>query len=182
LKDILRGQGMTAVFVTHDQEEAARIGDRILVLADGSIAQEGTARDIFYQPRTEFVARFVGVDNIYRGEVALSEDGLISVSVDGAMLEVVSPVNVGEEVMLGVRPEDVTLVPVGATGSPSSSRNAFTGTVTSLELSGPLVRVSVRCPFPLEALITRRSHEELGIEIGDEVGVRFKATAVVVIE
>jgi len=181
LKEILKAKGMTAIFVTHDQEEAARLGDRILVLHDGTIAQEGSARDIFYEPETEFVARFVGVDNIFTGKVVGAEGGHAEVSVDGTVFEALTDVKPGGEVMLGIRPEDVTLVPAGDIESPASSRNAFTGKVIDLELRGPLVWVHMECPFPLEALITRRSYEEMGIEAGAVMGARFKTVAVVVI-
>ena len=182
LREILHERGISAVFVTHDQEEAARLGDRILVLHDGRIAQEGSARDIFYKPENEFVARFVGVDNIYRGRVVSAEgEGHAHVSVDGAILEVLTDSEAGGEVTLGLRPEDVTLVPSEDVGAPASSRNAFVGKITGVELRGPMVRVNLECPFPLEALITRRSFEEMGIEVGGDLGARFKTVAVVVI-
>jgi tungstate transport system ATP-binding protein len=182
LREILHQRGMTAVFVTHDQEEAARLGDRILVLHEGRIAQEGSARDIFYEPENEFVARFVGVDNIYSGEVVASDgSGLARVSVGGSIFEVLTGGGVGEKVTLGLRPEDVTLLPADEAGAPASSRNVFAGKVTGVELKGPMVSVNLECPFPLEALITRRSYEEMGIEVGKELGARFKTVAVVVI-
>ncbi|MFH1150325.1 MAG: ABC transporter ATP-binding protein [Actinomycetota bacterium] len=182
LRSLLSRSGMTAIFVTHDQEEAARLGDRILVLDAGRVEQEGTARDIFYQPETEFVARFVGVDNIFHGNVLRASAGLAEVDVGGAVLEVATGIGAGEPVALGVRPEDVTIVPEGEISAPASSRNTFLGKVSGLELSGPLAKVSLECPFPLVALITRRSAEEMGIEAGRRFGARFKAVAVVVIE
>ncbi len=182
LKALLRAREMTAVFVTHDQEEAARLGDRILVLDTGRVEQEGTARDIFYMPETEFVARFVGVDNIYHGKIISTSGGLADVDVGGALFEVASGEEVGRSITLGVRPEDVTIIPESEAGSPASSRNSFVGTVTALELSGPLARVTLECPFPLEGLVTRRSAEELGIEAGRRFGARVKVVAVVVIE
>lgn len=182
VRDILRGGSMTAVFVTHDQDEAARMGDRIMVLNGGRVAQEGSPRDIFYEPETEFVAGFVGYDNLYRGEVARSEGGLATILVEGGVLQAVADLEPGRRVVLGVRPEDVTLMPAGEVGSRASSRNAFGGKVTGVELRGPAARVTVACPFPLVALVTRRSAEELGIEVGADVGARFKATAVAVME
>ena len=181
LKGILRGLGMTAVFVTHDQEEAARLGDRILVLYDGAIAQEGSAREIFYQPENEFVARFIGVDNIYDGVVVGSEGGHAQVSVGNAVIEVIADGEKGAKLKLGVRPEDVTLVPPEDRGGLASSRNAFVGTVTEIELRGPLARVRLRCPFELEALVTRRSYEEMEIDVGSRLGARFKTVAVMAI-
>lgn len=180
--EILKGLGMTAVFVTHDQEEAARLGDRIVVMEDGRIAQEGSPREIFYEPDSEFVAGFIGFENIYEGRVAEVHDGLITVDVDGSKLEVVADGDPGQVMKLGIRPEDVTLFPASAGVPCDSSRNAFIGDVTDVELRGPVARVTVECPFSLVALITRRSLEELGIAQGGQVGARFKATAVVVIE
>jgi tungstate transport system ATP-binding protein len=179
-RDILRQRNMTAVFVTHDQDEASRMGDRILVLHDGSIAQEGGAREIFYRPATEFVARFVGMDNVYEGLVEASEEGVARISVDGRRVYAVTDARAGENVKVGIRPEDVTLVPAGEVDTPSSSRNSFAGKVTGVESRGPVARVTVACPFPLVALITARSLDELEISEGAEIGVRFKATAVVV--
>jgi tungstate transport system ATP-binding protein len=181
-REILRDRGMTAVFVTHDQDEASRMGDRILVLHDGSIAQEGGVREIFYRPATEFVARFVGMDNVYEGLVEACEEGLARVSVQGRELFAVAEIRRGEKVKVGIRPEDVTLVPADEVDRPTSSRNAFTGKVTDVEARGPVARVTVACPFPLVAAITTRSLDELEIAEGVEIGVRFKATALVIFQ
>ena len=179
-RDILREQKMTAVFVTHDQDEASRMGDRILVLHDGSIAQEGGVREIFYKPATEFVARFVGMDNVYEGVVEGCEDGLARVAVEGRELFAVADVCPADKVKVGVRPEDVTLVPAGDLGATASSMNALSGKVTGVEARGPVARVTVACPFPLVAAITTRSLDEMHIAEGTEIGARFKATATVV--
>jgi tungstate transport system ATP-binding protein len=176
---ILKEGGVTSVFVTHDQEEAARMGDRILVLDRGRISQEGTARDIFYSPSNEFVARFVGVDNVYEGEVVRSADGISTVSLDGTEIEVAAEHPRGSRIKIGIRPEDVTLAPVEQAGAPSSSRNRLVGEVLEVQMRGPLARVVLECPIRLEVLITRRSAEEMGIEAPRRFAALFKATAVV---
>ena len=181
-KTMLREQGISAIFVTHDQGEAARMGDRILVMDNGKIAQEGLAREIFHEPETEFVARFMGVENIFRGEIRESSEGIARVAVDGGSIEVMTDRKAGERVTLGIRPEDVTLVPVAEIESPASSRNSFTGTVTGIEMRGPIARVTLACPFELAAIITWRSAVELGIDTVASFGARFKAVAVVVID
>jgi molybdopterin-binding protein len=181
VRDILRDRGMTAVFVTHDQQEAARLGNRILILDRGRIVQEGTPRDIFYQPHTEFVADFVGFDNIYDGKVISSRDGLALIAVEDIEIEAISDEETGTGVKVGIRPEDVTLVPSSEAEALRSSRNSFTGSVKEVELRGPVARATLQCPFSLVSLVTRRSLEELGIEVGVEMCAQFKATAVVVI-
>ena len=178
VRDIFKEKGLTSVFVTHDHEEAARMGDRIMVLNEGKIVQSGAPRQVFEQPESEFVAQFVGMENIYKGAVVSSEDGLAEVSVDGEVIEVVTDRGAGEAVTVGLRPEDVTIVPAVEVGSRASSRNALVGRVSSIEAQGPTAYVTVDCPFPVRAIITSRSLEELGLEVGSQAGVRFKATAV----
>jgi putative spermidine/putrescine transport system ATP-binding protein len=82
LKEIQRDVGITFVFVTHDQEEALTMSDRVAVFNDGRIQQVGTPQEIYETPRTEFVARFVGTSNLIEGQVArrvLGQDGLFAV-------------------------------------------------------------------------------------------------------
>ena len=69
LRDLLVDHAITAVYVTHDQEEAFTIADRILVLRDGAVAQEGTPEAIYRKPADEWIARFLGFRNIVRAEV-----------------------------------------------------------------------------------------------------------------
>ncbi|MBU4385803.1 MAG: ABC transporter ATP-binding protein [Actinobacteria bacterium] len=181
VKRILKDNGLSAIFVTHDQEEAGRIGDRIVILNKGKIIQEGTGGEIFHRPSSEFAALFVGMENLFEGLVTGREDGLTSVEVRGRVLETTCDAGEGERVTAGLRPEDVTLVPPEQLEAPASSRNAFQGRVSRVELVGPTARVTALCPFPVVALITRRSLEDLGIAEGETVGLRFKATAVHII-
>jgi len=181
VRRILEDSGITAIFVTHDQEEAARVGDRIAVLEVGRVTQAGTPEEVFYRPATESAARFVGMENIYSGTVTGAREGLTRVEVQGVILELVSDRSVGEAVTVGLRPEDVTLVPERELDSRSSSRNALVGEVVGIELMGPTVRVTVNCPFPVVSLITRRSMDELYVTVGENVGLRFKATALHII-
>lgn len=181
VKRILGEIGMTAVFVTHDQDEAARLGDRIVVLNNGRTAQAGSPREIFYEPKSEFVASFVGFENIYDARVVAVDGGLTRLAVDGREIEAVSDRAPGEKVKVGIRPEDVTLVPAADISDMASSRNALVGTVAGTDVRGPLARVTVECPFPVVAMVTSRSLEEMKIFPGMPLGLRFKATAVVVI-
>ena len=67
--------GVTAVYVTHDQEEALAVSDRVAVMSEGRIEQVGTPRSVYHQPATRFVAEFVGDNNLFEGRVAESEGG-----------------------------------------------------------------------------------------------------------
>jgi putative spermidine/putrescine transport system ATP-binding protein len=82
LKQIQRDVGITFIFVTHDQEEALTMSDRVAVFNDGRVQQVGTPQEIYETPRSEFVARFVGTSNLVSGELArrlLGRDGLFTV-------------------------------------------------------------------------------------------------------
>ncbi len=182
VRELLHRLGMTAVFVTHDQDEAARLADRMVLLNEGRIVQQGSPRDIFYQPSGEFAAGFIGFENIYDGEVVSSEEGLAHIDVGGHRIEAVADLQPGERVKVGLRPEDVSLTPAPCEDELSSARNRLPGRVAAVDLRGPVARVTIECPFQLVAVVTRRSLEELGLDVGSQVEARFKATAVVVIE
>lgn len=176
--NILQETRFTTVLVTHDRGEAQTLAQRITVLMEGRIVQSGSPREVFSFPASEDIARFVGVENILEGRVGACREGVQEVSVEGQVIEVVSNCQMGQAVEIGIRPEDIT---ISLTKSSSSARNIFNGRIVSLIPNGPLVRVKVDCGFPLIALITRLSTEELNLETGIAVFVSFKATAIHVI-
>src|SRR6185503_1438930 len=93
--------GITTVYVTHDQEEAMAISDRIAVMERGEVVQDGTAEDLYYRPRTEFVARFIGRTNLLAARVVSAAE----VEVEGVRLALATGKAAGERVTLVVRPE-----------------------------------------------------------------------------
>jgi ATP-binding cassette subfamily F protein uup len=88
LEEFLLSFGGTLLFVTHDREEALRLGDRIGVMVEGRIRQLGRPAEVFGHPTSEEVARFVGVETILDGHVIDERDGLLRVEVEGATIEV----------------------------------------------------------------------------------------------
>ncbi|UCG24305.1 MAG: ABC transporter ATP-binding protein [Chloroflexota bacterium] len=100
---------MTSIYVTHDQEEAFAIADRVLVMNEGQIVQEGTPIELYRQPHSSFVARFLGMDNLLEAEIIGREPPLVRTIIGDLMLhDVVEPA--GGQAMLLVRPEAATLV------------------------------------------------------------------------
>ncbi|MGE5618771.1 MAG: ABC transporter ATP-binding protein [Sphingomonadaceae bacterium] len=175
---VLRESGVTTVFVTHDRTEAMRLGTRVAVMMDGRVVQVGRPEEVFSFPADEKVASFVGVENLIPGQVAEQQEGLALVDLGGATIEVVSDSSPCRPVLACLRPEDVVVAPLPAERTRSSARNRLRASITRLTPLGSQVRVSVDCGFPLVALITRRSTEELALKVGSEVEVSFKATAV----
>jgi iron(III) transport system ATP-binding protein len=101
--------GITTLYVTHDQAEALSMSDRIAVMEDGRIAQEGTPREIYERPATAFVAAFVGTANFIPGSVATDAGGARGVQTDAGFLEANLPAGaaLGDAVTISIRPENV---------------------------------------------------------------------------
>jgi spermidine/putrescine ABC transporter ATP-binding subunit len=132
LKEIQRRVGITTVFVTHDQQEALSLSDRVVVMSRGRVEQVGDPREIYDQPESRFVADFVGAVNSFPGRVVSTEGGL-RVALDG-LGEIAMPRSeraasfaIGDRVDLFVRPESVRL-----SSTPSGSAAARVRQITYL--------------------------------------------------
>jgi spermidine/putrescine transport system ATP-binding protein len=113
LKSLQRRLGISFVYVTHDQEEALTMSDRIVVMNTGHIEQMGGAEEIYERPATEFVAGFIGVSNILEGAVIDVRDGIATIKLDAATVTAQShDVVSGERVRLMIRPEKIRLSPI----------------------------------------------------------------------
>ena len=112
IRRLQKALSITAVYVTHDQEEAMAVSDRITVMNRGSIVQEGTAEDLYYRPASEFVARFIGRVNLLAARVVAVGGGVVEVDVAGQRLPLAASaasVAPGASVQLVVRPEAIGL-------------------------------------------------------------------------
>jgi molybdopterin-binding protein len=177
LQALLAETRMTTVLVTHDQDEALTLSDRLGVLLEGRLRQIGPPESIFSTPVDEEVAAFVGVETTVTGRVIARENGQVTVDVAGQRLEAVAELSPGRQVICCLRPEDVTLWTGGAL-PPSSARNQLPGTIVALAPRGALVHVRIDCGFPVGALITRASARDMALVEGAPVTVTFKASAV----
>jgi molybdopterin-binding protein len=170
----LHGQlGTTTIHVTHDFEEAVALADRVAVMDEGRLVQVGAPHEVFRKPDSEFVARFVGVRNVFRGEVRQSREGEKAIEVDGTSIrgvtDLLGPAHVS------IRPEDIVL---STKPIESSARNSLRGRIVGLVDTGPFFYVTVSVPPDFVCLVTRASVEELGLEEGRRVYLSIKATAV----
>jgi tungstate transport system ATP-binding protein len=175
---IIKRDAITVIMATHDMSQGQRLSDRISVLVNGTIVQSGGAREVFTSPRNREVAEFVGMENIIDGVVVSSEGEMVAVDIKGKIIEAVADFKTGEGVLVCIRPEDVT---VALSKLSSSARNSLAGTVNWTVFDGPLCRVKIDCGFPLVALVTRKSADELGLEKGKQVYAAFKAVSIHVI-
>jgi molybdopterin-binding protein len=181
-----RELGTTTVHVTHDFEEAVALASRIAVMNQGQIVQVGSPEEVFRRPESEFVARFVGVRNIFRGEIFPGDGGYRWLALEGAGrqgLRIAVLTDLSGSVHASIRPEDIVL---SREPLHSSMRNSFRGRVMGILNRGALIYVTVRVPpdgvppgaTDFVCAITRPSLEEMGLEEGGEVFISFKASAV----
>ena len=183
LERILREPGITTVFVTHDRDEAFMFGDRVAVFIGGRLLQTGPTPEVFTHPVNEEVAHFVGIDTNIPGVVATASEGLAQVRIAGGCAQVVGNFQAGEQLILCLRPEDITLSLPGAEDAKSSARNRLQGKALKVTPWGSHYRVALACGGNrLVAFITRPSFLELKIAEGDEIVASFKASAVHVIK
>ncbi|HEY2992375.1 MAG TPA: ABC transporter ATP-binding protein [Methylomirabilota bacterium] len=138
IRALQQALSITAVYVTHDQEEAMAISDRIAVMSRGSIVQEGSAETLYARPASEFVARFIGRVNLLAARVVAVGGEGIEVEVAGQRVKAVAPTRpaVGDKVRIVVRPETVELAPAGVSGP--------AGTVVTRTFLGEKVEYQVR--------------------------------------
>ncbi len=138
IREIQRTLGITAVFVTHDQEEAMSISDRIVVMNGGRADQIGTPSDIYNRPRTRFVASFVGSLNVLRARVDGADRHRVTVGGTAAQLpRAVSTADAAGHLSLALRPEALSL-------TPSQTRDVtFSGIVKSVNFMGSVIRIQM---------------------------------------
>ncbi len=177
LEQVLRESGSAAILSTHDQGEALRLADRMMVMNNGAIVQSGPPSEVMNRPATEFVAAFVGMENIFTGTATAAANGLLSLELSGRHLEFMADGASGENVVLCVRPEHV-VVTVGAPDRHTSARNVFPGTVVRVVPLGLYHKLYLECGFPLVAAVTNQSLSELQLAPGSPVVASFKATSV----
>jgi tungstate transport system ATP-binding protein len=148
-------------------------------MLNGEILQTGDWSSVFNTPYNRQVATFVGVENIIDGEITSSDDKLVTIDTGYNTIEAISDYPPGKKVSACIRPEDIT---IATSQISTSARNSFAGEIRNSVSFGALTRANIDCGFPLVALITKRSADELGLKKGKQVYASFKATGVHVIK
>jgi putative spermidine/putrescine transport system ATP-binding protein len=169
IRRIHREVGSTFVFVTHDQEEAMNLSDRIALFNTGRIEQIGTPEELYRSPETLFTARFLGDSNVFELDGGASGD---SVGWDGrtwstARGTVASHPGVAQRAAVVVRPEDLGIAPVG--GKTPAGRNAVRATVTDIEYMGSYRTAMLALGSPGVRGRARIDAYEHSLGVGDEV-------------
>ena len=169
LRELQKRLDITAVYVTHDQEEAMAISDRIAVMHRGAIVQEGTAEDLYRRPASEFVAQFIGRTNLLAGRVVSAGPGGIEVDVVGQRIRVSDEgtrAGLGQTVHLVVRPEVIEL-------RPEDSGAGVPGTIVSQTFLGEKAEYEVRVGTDLLQVASYNPVQRGLFPVGQRVTLHF---------
>ena len=154
------------------------MGDLMAVMIGGRIRQVGPVADVLKRPADPLVARSLGVETVLPAVVESVAGGLMTLRIGRATLTAVpeTPGAPGDTVFACIRAEDVIVAREPSIAG--SARNHLDGVVSSIDPEGVTDRVTIECGFPLVAVITRQSREELLLQPGSTVSAAIKATAI----
>jgi tungstate transport system ATP-binding protein len=179
LFDVFAERSVSAVWVTHDREEAAAVGDRVTFISAGEVSQQGPATDVFGHPGNEEVAEFLGLETYIEGVVELRDGEAYLTLEDGTELMAGDDAEPGPTLAF-IFPEDVVLLQETPEPGQTSLRNCIEGTVVDIRPNHRLRYVTMGCCGPLRivSVITQAALDELDLKVGDPVVAGFKASSV----
>jgi ABC-type Fe3+/spermidine/putrescine transport system ATPase subunit len=187
LRAIQRKLGATFVYVTHDQTEALVMSDRIAIMNDGRIVQQGTPREIYTRPASVFASDFIGETNLLEGTVDAAADGLVTVTLrNGALVQAATgeALAAGSDATLSVRPEALRVRPLAGSeratnGMPASGPDAgeVIGSVIEVVYLGSRLRVGVDIGESTALWADLRDDEASGLQEGARVAIGWRPSA-----
>jgi ABC-type Fe3+/spermidine/putrescine transport system ATPase subunit len=171
LHSLQRRLGITFIHVTHDQDEALGLSDRVAVMDHGRVAQTGTTAEIYEQPRTRFVAEFVGGCNILDVDV----EGAHLAKGDFGPLSVAGELT-GKRAVLALRPERILL------GSQAGADNQFKGEVIATTYTGPETHFSIRAGSMTLKAVLMNCSGAAKISVGETITFSIPKEALLVVD
>jgi len=171
IRDIQTKLGLTVVYVTHDQEEALAVSDRIIVMKNATIAQAGTPRELFEAPASEFVADFIGEANLLDVDIHAVVDGIAQTQLGSMSLDLPARGNTAGRARLAVRPSQISLA------SPETE-NTLLATIDKATYAGTHMEYRIDTPSGQLFVVSQAEQEYAQ---GDRVGVSMNARGPVLI-
>ena len=170
----LNREGITIIHVTHDYEEALSLANKIGIMENGKLVQVASPEEIFKHPKSEFVARFTGVKNFFRGQLKKTEGhDLKEFSSSGIKIACLTDVQDGEAFLM-IDPDEISLSTQAETGS---ARNHFRGKITDIAIARLGLEIYINIGCEIVAQISSDAKKSLELETGKEVWVNFKASS-----
>ncbi len=173
LRALQRRLGITTVIVTHDQEEALTLADRIVVMRSGRLEQVGTPQEVYARPVSRFVAGFIGATNFLPGEVAECSGGTTLVVLKGGAQVTLPAANAIGAVLLALRPEAISVQPFAADAGPAP--NSTPATVEQVIYRGALTHIHLRLDGGDDLLAFHQNHAGERAPVELTPGVRVLA-------
>jgi ABC-type Fe3+/spermidine/putrescine transport system ATPase subunit len=170
MRRMAKDLGLTAIHVTHDQAEAMSISDRIAVMRKGKVVQVGTPQELYMEPKSLFVANFIGESNFLEGSVADAHGSDLVIELrGGAKVHTVgNSVAKDERVVLVIRPE-IFVVERGS----SKNKNLLRGEVEKVTFEGTFVRYVIRLESQDPAVVIKPSLTEKWFDVGESIALSF---------
>jgi putative spermidine/putrescine transport system ATP-binding protein len=180
IRALQRSLGITTIFVTHDQEEALSMSDRVVVMNEGRVDQVGAPFEIYNDPATKFVANFVGTLSVLKGKVLDPKSGRIQVGKSEivASRRLISA-NAGDACAVALRPEAAVLENGHDLGA---GRNRLGGTIDEVSFLGSVVRIRVKIDEDSISLDTFNNPSAIPPQRGAPVVVSFTPNDVLVLD
>ena len=173
IREIQQNLGLTVVYVTHDQEEALAVSDRIIVMKNAVVAQDGTPRELYDEPANQFVADFIGEANILPCNITSVVGKNATVEMGGFTAKLPARGIDAGKALLAVRPSRVTLNRPGA-------KNSFPGKIVRLTYVGNHLEITLATEFG--ELFATSTDVDSKLALEDQVGISFSAKGPVLLE
>ena len=175
LKRLQKTVGISFVHVTHNQEEAMSVADRIAIIADGEMVEQGTPKEIYSNPKNKFTAEFIGEKNIFEGKIKDFNKTKVVVDIDNDNIEIANnnyKVKKNQKVSLSIKSESIQITKISKTNS-KVSNNQIVGKISEITFLGQFVRYLVVLNNNQEIQV--RSYEEIvNLKVHDTVSLSWK--------
>ena len=175
LKRLQKTVGISFVHVTHNQEEAMSVADRIAIIADGEMVEQGTPKEIYSNPKNKFTAEFIGEKNIFEGKIKDFNKTKVVVDIDNDNIEIANnnyKVKKNQKVSLSIKSESIQIKKISKTNS-KVSNNQIVGKISEITFLGQFVRYLVVLNNKQEIQV--RSYEEIvNLKVHDTVSLSWK--------
>ena len=174
LKRLQKTVGISFVHVTHNQEEAMSVADRIAIIADGEMVEQGSPKEIYSNPKKKFTAEFIGEKNILNGVVVDFNKSKILVNIEKDEIEVANnnyTIAKNQKISLSIKSESIQISKVSSSKS-KGAKNSITGKVTEITFLGQFVRYLVLLSNNQEIQV-RSNNEIEGVSLNDQINLTW---------
>ena len=176
LKRLQKTVGITFVHVTHNQEEAMSVADRIAIIADGEMLEEGTPEEIYSNPKNKFTAEFIGEKNIFDGKIVKFSKKSITIDIGNDFIEIINKdydIKKNQTVSLSIKSESIEIIKNQTKSDDKLKTAQIFGTISEITFLGQFIRYLVLLKNGQEIQV-RSPKEVKNIKINDQVSLRWR--------